>query len=146
MRLTELLVCWRMAGMKVGRISAIGVLAGSLCIGVLGQTPSSSPRTSDGRKATKKFRIAQGVGEKNIIHKVQPHYPEKAKENHVTGDVILGFTIDRGGNVTDLKVLKGNPLLARAAADAVGQWKYKPYLLNGNPVEVETTAKIRFRM
>jgi len=54
--------------------------------------------------------------------------------------------IDRNGGVKDLVIVSGNPVLARAAVEAVQQWKYKPYLLNGDPVEVETTTKITFRM
>ena len=93
-----------------------------------------------------KLRIAQGVAEGNILSKVPPHYPEEAKQNYITGDVILDFTIDRNGNVTGLKIISGHPLLASAAVDAVKQWKYKPFLLNGEPVDVETTARIIFRM
>jgi TonB family protein len=131
--------------MKIRKISAVAMLLAAFSYTNLAQTPSPSP-TPDSAKPNKKFRIAQRTAEGNIVHKVPPRYPEKAKENHITGDVILGFTIDRTGNVVDLKVLEGDPLLAQAAAKAVSQWKYKPYLLNGEPVEVDTTAKISFRM
>lgn len=70
----------------------------------------------------------------------------EAKERHITGDVVLDFIIDRNGGVKDLIVVSGDPVLAQAAVEAVQQWKYKPYLLNGEPVEVEATAKIIFRM
>jgi protein TonB len=60
--------------------------------------------------------------------------------------VILGFIIDKEGEVADLKVVRGDPILAQAAVEAVQQWQYRPFLLNGEPVEVETTAKIIFRM
>lgn len=93
-----------------------------------------------------KLRISQGVAEGNVIHKVEPYYPQKAKEKHIQGDVILRFTIDEHGNVVDLVVLQGDPILARSALDAVKQWKYRPYMLNGEPVQVETTAKISYRM
>jgi protein TonB len=101
---------------------------------------------ADNSKKPLKLRVAQGVAERMVLHKVPPHYPEDAKQNHITGDVILDFTVDRSGNVTGLKIVSGHPLLAPAAVDAVEQWKYKPFLLNGEPVEVETTVKISFRM
>lgn len=110
------------------------------------QGPVAARIPADNSKKPPKLRIAQGVAEGNILHKVPPHYPEEAKQNHITGDVILDFTIDRNGNVTGLKIISGHPLLASAAVDAVKQWKYKPFLLNGEPVDVETTARIIFRM
>jgi TonB family protein len=70
----------------------------------------------------------------------------RRQERHITGDVILDFMIDRNGGVKDLIAVSGDPILTRAAVEAVQQWKYKRYLLNGEPVEVETTAKITFRM
>ena len=93
-----------------------------------------------------RFRVSQGVAESHIIKKVPPHYPVEAKDRHITGDVVLDFVIDRNGGVKDLIVVSGDPVLAQAAVEAAQQWKYKPYLLNGEPVEVETTAKIIFRM
>lgn len=100
-------------------------------------TPSSSPTH---------LRVSPDVAQKNIITKVPPHYPLKAKKRHIAGDVLLGYTISRKGKVEDLKVVSGDPILARAASDAVRRWKYRPFLLNGEPVEVETTTKIIFRM
>jgi periplasmic protein TonB len=132
--------------MKISRVTSPLMLLAALSLPILAQTPSASPTPTDKVKAGKRFRVAQGVAEGHIVHKVPPRYPEKAKAEHITGDVILGFTINRKGDVVNLKVLKGDPLLAQAAAEAVSQWKYKPYLLNGEPVEVDTTAKISFRM
>lgn len=110
------------------------------------QGPVAAHTSSDNSKKPARVRISQGVAEGNIVHKVPPHYPEAAKEKHITGDVILGVTIDHSGSVSELKVISGDPVLAQAAADAVKEWKYKPYLLNGEPVEIETTVKISFRM
>ena len=110
-----------------------------------GPVASKTPAAGNAKKPLK-LRIAQGVAEGNILHKVPPRYPLEAKQKNITGDVILGFTIDRSGNVTGLKIISGHPLLAPAAVDAVRQWKYRPYLLNGEPVDVETTARISFRM
>jgi protein TonB len=77
---------------------------------------------------------------------VNPDYPREARKNHVQGDVILQATIDKEGNVAGLKVVRGEPILADAAVEAVKQWKYRPYLLNGEAVEVETQLLIKFHM
>ena len=107
------------------------------------QSPSPSPPQPP--KTPKKMRISQGVADALIVHRVQPNYPSKAKEKRLTRDVILQVEIDRSGNVDSVKVLKGDPILAEAASDAVKQWKFKPFLLNGEPVELETTVKVAFR-
>ena len=93
-----------------------------------------------------KLRVSQGVAESNIRRKVSPVYPAEAVVNHVQGDVILRGTIDTEGNMVDVKPVKGDPMLIDAAMQAVKQWKYKPYTLNGRPVVVETTIKISFRL
>jgi protein TonB len=92
------------------------------------------------------LRVSQGVMERNLTHKVDPTYPEEAKAAHIEGDVILGASVDREGKVSQLKFLSGHPLLVEPAMSAVKQWKYKPFLLNGQPVEVETTIKVQFQM
>lgn len=93
-----------------------------------------------------KVRVSSGVAEGLKVHDVSPVYPREARKNHVQGDVILRATIDRQGNIADLKLVSGEPILADAAVEAVKQWKYKPYILNGEPVEVETQVLIRFHM
>lgn len=108
--------------------------------------PSSLPAQKIVVAKPVRLRVSGGVAEKNILYKVPPRYPVEAKEKHITGDVILSVTIDHRGNVSELKVISGDPILARAAADAVKQWKYKPYLLNGEPVFIDTTIRITFRM
>ena len=81
-----------------------------------------------------------------VIHKVQPEYPAEAKEKHIQGDVLLKMTINTKGDVESLEPISGHPLLVNAAMDAVKQWKYRSYLLNGEPVAVETIAKVSFQM
>jgi TonB family protein len=92
------------------------------------------------------LRVSQGVAQGNMRHKVAPEYPYEAKLRGIQGDVILAITITTTGDVANLHVISGDPLLTEAAIDAVKQWKYKPYLLKGQPVEVATTVKISFRM
>lgn len=93
-----------------------------------------------------KLRVSSGVAEGLKIHDVKPVYPWQARERRIQGDVILQATIDTKGNITNLRVASGDPELAEAAMKAVKQWKYRSYLLKGEPVEVETTIKIQFHM
>ena len=75
------------------------------------------------------------------IHYVKPVCPGDV---HVQGDVTVAFWIDRSGAVVKARVIEGNPMLVQAALEAVKQWKYQPYFLNGEPVDVETTAVVSF--
>src|SRR5262249_13118104 len=93
-----------------------------------------------------KLRVSQGVMEGNLKNRVEPVYPQMAKIAHITGDVILQATISKTGAIENLRGVSGHPILIQAALDAVRQWKYKPYELNGEPVEVETTIKVQFHM
>ena len=90
------------------------------------------------------IRVAQGVMRTFLVTKVNPLYPPEAERQHVDGSVLLHVNIDRNGNVSNVEPVSGHPLLIPAAIDAVKQWKYKPYLLNKAPVEVETTVLIKF--
>ena len=93
-----------------------------------------------------KLRVSSGVLAGLKIHDVQPEYPQSARISHVTGDVVFHVLIDREGNVAELTLISGHPLLAESALKAVQQWKYKPFLLNGRPVEVETTITVKYHM
>lgn len=93
-----------------------------------------------------KVNISQGVSQGLLIKRVQPKYPSNALAMHVQGPVLLDATIDKEGNIVNLKVLKGDALLARAALDAVRQWRYKPYYLDGVPVEIETQITVNFKL
>jgi len=73
-------------------------------------------------------------------------YPQSAKQLHIQGTVQLEETIGKDGNVKNVKALSGDATLARAAIDAVKQWKYKPYTLNSEPVEIQTTITVNFRL
>jgi TonB family protein len=91
-------------------------------------------------------RISAGVSTALLIKKVQPQYPSNAMQSRVQGQVVLQARIDKEGNVEDLTLISGDPLLAPAALEAVKQWKYKPYLLNGQPVKVETQVVVNFTL
>jgi TonB family protein len=84
--------------------------------------------------------------ETNLIHRVEPVYPELARNSRIQGTVRLRICVDNDGNVTSTKVVSGDPLLTEAAQDAVRQWKYKPMLLNGLPAEPVTTVDVKFTL
>jgi TonB family protein len=92
------------------------------------------------------LNISQGVSQGLLVRKVQPIYPKNALTMHVEGTVELQATVSTTGNITAVKVVSGDPQLTRAAADAVKQWKYKPYLLNGQPVEIQTEVSVNFKL
>jgi len=82
----------------------------------------------------------------NLVHRVVPVYPPLAKQARVQGAVVLEATIDKDGTIRDLRLISGHPLLVEAALNAVQQWRYKPTILNGDPVEVITTVTVTFTL
>lgn len=88
--------------------------------------------------------ISAGIAAGMIIHKTAPVYPKFAQDAHITGTVMLKATITKQGTIEGIQVLSGPKLLAPAAVDAVKTWKYKPYMLDGQPVAVETNVTIVF--
>jgi len=84
--------------------------------------------------------------EGSLVRRVQPTYPSMAKIARVQGEVVLAATISKSGTIEDLHLLKGHPLLVGAAVEAVRQWRYRPYILNGEPVEVETQITVNFTL
>jgi protein TonB len=92
------------------------------------------------------LNISQGVSQGLLIKKVQPVYPANALRMHVEGAVELQATIGKSGNIVTVKTQTGDLVLARAAREAVLQWKYKPYLLNGEPVEIQTQITVNFKL
>ena len=81
-----------------------------------------------------------------VIKKVQPVYPSQALTMRVQGAVQLQATISKDGGISHVKNLSGDGMLSRAAMDAVRQWKYKPYYLNGEPVEIQTQITVVFKL
>jgi len=93
-----------------------------------------------------RIRISQGVTKGLLIHRVEPTYPTLAKSARVQGEVILSAVIDGNGEIQNLTLVSGHPMLVPSAIAAVRQWRYKPYLLNGQPVEVETQITVIFSL
>jgi TonB family protein len=92
------------------------------------------------------FRVSQGVSQGLVVKKVTPVYPATALQLQKQGSVELMATINKDGAVTGVRVLSGDLMLAKSALEAVKQWKYRPYLLNGEPVEIETQITVNFRL
>jgi protein TonB len=86
------------------------------------------------------------ISEGNLTRKVQPAYPPLARSAHIQGAVVLQAVISKEGTIENLKVLTGHPMLVGAAVDAVRQWRYRPYVLNHEPVEVETQITVNFSL
>ena len=82
----------------------------------------------------------------SLVNRVRPDYPYPAKMAHVQGQVVLAAIISKEGTLENLRVLAGHPMLVRAAIEAVSRWRYRPYILNGEPVEVETQIMVNFSL
>jgi periplasmic protein TonB len=93
---------------------------------------------------TKPIFKSQGAQEALLIRRVEPVYPILAQRIHLSGTVELRAIISKDGSVINLEVMSGHPMLAQAAVDAVRQWRYRPTLLNNQPVEVQTFVTVKF--
>jgi periplasmic protein TonB len=91
-------------------------------------------------------RISEGVLQAQLISRVEPRYPALALQTKTEGVVRLHAIISRDGRITSLDILSGHPLLVKAALEAVSQWRYRPTMLNGEPVEVETSITVIFQL
>ena len=106
----------------------------------LASVPKFVPQTPQ------RVRISQGVTRGLLIHRVEPTYPALARAARVQGEVVLSALINTNGEIQNLQLVSGHPMLVPDAIAAVKQWRYKPYLLNGQPVEVETTITVIFSL
>jgi protein TonB len=106
----------------------------------------SAPVLAKTTPTPKRMRIASRIAEANLVHDVAPAYPPEAGRARIEGTVVLLAVIAKDGSVQDVRVESGLPVLAQAAIDAVKQWRYKPYLLNGEPIEVASQITINFTL
>ena len=97
-------------------------------------------------KPTVPQRRVSTIMEGNLVYKPQPAYPPSARSMRIQGPVVLRAIISKSGAIENLQVLSGHPLLVKAAIEAVSQWRYRPYVLNGEPVEVETRVIVNFTL
>jgi periplasmic protein TonB len=86
------------------------------------------------------------ISEGNLVHKILPAYPPLARSARIQGQVVLQAMISKQGSIENLRVLAGHPMLVPAAIEAVRQWRYRPYVLNNEPVEVETQITVNFSL
>ena len=128
-------------GSKLGEPILVGGVAGGVVGGL--RPPPPPPRARPADQAT---TTGSAAVRPTLIHKVDPVYPQAASTNRVSGAVVLQATIDKDGTVKALTVMSGPSLLRPAAVDAVKQWRYKPTLVNGEPVEVVTMITIPFTL
>lgn len=129
-------------GVSGGVVGGVpGGSAGGVIGGIIGSA-APPPKVA----TPQKLRVSSGVADGLKIHDVTPAYPQMARIAHIQGDVTLQATISKSGVIENLRAVNGHPILIQAAMDAVRQWKYKPYILNGEPVEVETTVVVKFHM
>jgi protein TonB len=123
-------------------LPVIGMVTGTNDKGLSGLVTADTARTP----VLRTMKISQGVSQGLIIKRVAPDYPMQARQLRIEGAVQVEATISKEGNVSNVKVLGGHPILARAATEAIKQWKYRPYLLNSTPVEIETQITINFKL
>jgi periplasmic protein TonB len=108
--------------------------------------PASAPAAQPKIASPQRVRVSQGVMQSLVVKRVYPHYPHEARKGRIQGAVVMHAIISKAGDIETLELVSGDPLLAPAAIDAVKQWKYKPYLLNGKPVEIETQIMVNFTL
>jgi protein TonB len=127
-----------------------GGIPGGQLGGVIGGIISSNSGVAAVPNVTKpipqRLRISQGVSKGLLTYRIEPTYPPLARQARIQGVVVLTAVIDKDGNIQNLQVVSGHPLLAPAAIEAVKQWRYKPFLLNGQPLEVETAVTVTFQL
>jgi periplasmic protein TonB len=122
-----------------------GVPGGSMG-GVIGSVLSATPVAVPKIATPQRVRVSSGVVSGLLIRKVPPTYPPLARQARIQGTVILQAQISKTGEIENLQLVSGHPMLAPAAIEAVKQWKYRPYLLNGEPVEVDTQVQVNFTL
>jgi TonB family protein len=123
--------------------------------GVLSMAPESQNTAISGlvnvsphvpRVAPQTVKISQGLSQGLLVKKVPPVYPQQALQMKIQGSVEIAATISKNGDITNVKLLSGDTILGRAAMDAVKQWKYKPYYLDNQPVDIQTQITVNFKL
>jgi len=112
---------------------------------IAASTPAKSPASSDG-PLSEPHHVPSGVTMGLLFKKVEPRYPEVARQERIQGTVILHAVIDKSGNVIDLEAVSGPVELVPPTVNAVRQWKYKPYQVQGEPIEVDSTIEVKYTL
>ena len=122
-----------------------GVPGGSMG-GVIGSVLSSTPTVAPKIAAPQRVRVSSGVVSGLLVKRVNPVYPPLARQARIQGVVLLQAQISKDGRIENLQLISGHPMLAPSAIEAVKQWVYRPYLLNGEPCEVDTQIQVNFTL
>jgi TonB family protein len=128
---------------RVAAMVAVMLLGGAAVVTMVGTHVTVRAAGSAGKKT---LQIPSGEMAKRLASQVQPKYPEEAKKEKIQGAVVLNATIEKDGTIEDLKVASGPKVLRQSALDAVRQWTYKPFLVDGNAVEVDTTITVVYTL
>ena len=113
---------------------------------VLGSTSTTPILAKTLVPTPRRVRVPARVAEANLVYDIAPKYPPEAGQARIEGTVVLLAVIRKDGTVEDVRVESGLPVLAQAAIEAVKQWRYRPYLLNGEPVEINSQITINFTL
>jgi periplasmic protein TonB len=133
--------------MSAGVVGGVpGGVPGGQMGGVLGSIISSANAPVPHVATPQRVRVSQGVTQGLLVRRVNPTYPTLARTARISGKVLLQAQISKSGEIQNLQVISGHPMLIQAALEAVRQWKYRPYYLNGEPVEVDTTIEVNFTL
>jgi protein TonB len=123
-----------------------GGVPGGQMGGVLGSIISTANAPVVHVATPQRVRVSQGVTSGLLVHQVKPNYPPLARTARIQGAVLLQAEISKNGDIENLHAISGHPMLIPAALEAVKQWKYRPYYLNGEPVAVETQIQVNFSL
>ena len=121
----------------------IGGVLGGVLGGIVSAAPAAVPKVA---APPQKIRVSSGVAQANKIQGSNPPYPPLARQARIQGTVVLQAVIGKDGTIQNLRVVSGHPMLAQAALEAVRLWRYKPTLLNGEAVDVDTTINVNFTL
>jgi protein TonB len=132
--------------MSTGVFGGVPGMPGGQMGGVIGGIVNAANLSVPKMATPQRIRVSSGVVQGLLVRRVNPVYPPLARQARIQGVVILQAQISKDGNIENLQLISGHPMLAPAAIDAVKQWKYRPYLLNGEPVEVETQVQVNFTL
>ena len=136
------------AGGVVGGVpgGVVGGIPGGVLSDLLRSNGSAPVLASTPVPAPKRMRLPDRIAEANLVYDVAPKYPPEAGRERIEGTVVLLAVIGKDGTVQDVRVQSGLSVLAQAAIEAVKQWRYRPYLLNGEPVEIDSQITINFNL
>jgi protein TonB len=126
--------------------AAPGGIHGGLTDDAISWILNSAPVVRPKIAPPQRVRVSQGISQGLLVKKVNPEYPEEARRGRIQGTVVVHVIISKAGDITMIEPVSGDPALVPAAIEAVKQWKYKPFLLNGKPFDVDTQILVNFTL